>query len=84
MRFRSKVSFSLHSLYFSANQFSLSTARTDEQLEHAVRQKFSVFGTVYVKLRRDSKGMPFAFCQYEVCRSLSHSFRIPLTDLASF
>lgn len=25
-----------------------------------------MFGDVYVKVRRDNKGMPFAFCQYEV------------------
>lgn len=45
---------------------SLSQARTDEQLEYSVTSVFQVFGDVYVKVRRDSKGMPFAFCQYEV------------------
>lgn len=45
---------------------SLSQARTDEQLESSVTAVFQAFGDVYVKVRRDSKGMPFAFCQYEV------------------
>lgn len=45
---------------------SLSQTRTDEQLEYSVTSVFQVFGDVYVKVRRDSKGMPFAFCQYEV------------------
>ncbi len=45
---------------------SLVSARTDDQLELAVKDVFQTFGPVYVKIRRDSKGMPFAFCQYEV------------------
>ncbi len=45
---------------------SLVSARTDDQLELAVKNVFQTFGPVYVKIRRDSKGMPFAFCQYEV------------------
>ncbi|KAH6714345.1 hypothetical protein BKA61DRAFT_673641 [Leptodontidium sp. MPI-SDFR-AT-0119] len=36
----------------------------DEALEVAVTQIFREFGTVYVKIRRDAKHMPFAFCQY--------------------
>ncbi|KAL9118568.1 MAG: hypothetical protein Q9187_004887 [Circinaria calcarea] len=44
---------------------NLSTSRTDDQLEHSVQREFSAFGTVYVKIRRDSRGMPYAFCQYE-------------------
>lgn len=30
----------------------------------AVTQVFREFGPVYVKIRRDHKNMPFAFCQY--------------------
>jgi len=45
---------------------SLSSLRTDEQLEYSVTRVFKEFGNVYVKIRRDGKGMPFAFCQYEV------------------
>ena len=40
--------------------------RSDEQLEFSVSRAFQAFGNVYVKIRRDNKGMPFAFCQYEV------------------
>ena len=40
--------------------------QTDDQLEHHVQNAFSQFGTCYVKIRRDSNGMPFAFVQYEV------------------
>ncbi|XMA14794.1 hypothetical protein WAI453_007585 [Rhynchosporium graminicola] len=36
----------------------------DEALEVAVTQIFREYGTVYVKIRRDTKHMPFAFCQY--------------------
>ncbi|KAK6580647.1 hypothetical protein PZA11_006883 [Diplocarpon coronariae] len=36
----------------------------DEALEVAVTQVFREYGTVYVKIRRDAKHMPFAFCQY--------------------
>lgn len=31
-----------------------------------VEQTFSQFGKVYVKIKRDERGMPFAFAQYEV------------------
>ncbi|KAM7205643.1 hypothetical protein V8F33_000969 [Rhypophila sp. PSN 637] len=36
----------------------------DLALEAAVTRAFCVFGTVYVKIRRDNNNMPFAFCQY--------------------
>ncbi|MCJ1298177.1 hypothetical protein MMC08_000966 [Hypocenomyce scalaris] len=44
---------------------NLTASRSDDQLEHSVTRAFSEFGTVYVKIRRDNHGMPFAFCQYE-------------------
>ena len=50
---------------------------TDEQLEFSVREVFQVFGNCYVKIRRDHKGMPYAFCQYEVSR-LNKSEMTPL------
>ncbi|KAI9888784.1 MAG: hypothetical protein M1814_006289 [Vezdaea aestivalis] len=45
---------------------NLTQARTDEELERSVTEAFGCFGRVYVKIRRDPRGMPFAFCQYEV------------------
>ncbi|ORY67692.1 uncharacterized protein BCR38DRAFT_510975, partial [Pseudomassariella vexata] len=36
----------------------------DNRLEAEVTRHFSKFGVVFVKIRRDSKNMPFAFCQY--------------------
>ena len=45
---------------------SLSQSESDEQLEHAVTESFQQFGNVYVKIRRDSRQMPFAFAQYTV------------------
>ena len=48
---------------------SLLQTATDHQLEQAVTASFSQFGTVYVKIRRDGRGMPFAFAQYEVLNS---------------
>ncbi len=53
---------------------SLSQSRTDEQLEYSVTSVFQIFGDVYVKVRRDNKGMPFAFCQYEVIKESSSQF----------
>ncbi|KAL8708272.1 MAG: hypothetical protein Q9220_006849 [cf. Caloplaca sp. 1 TL-2023] len=44
---------------------NLTQAKSDDQLEHSVSTVFQTFGNVYVKIRRDNKGMPFAFCQYE-------------------
>ncbi|KAF8849702.1 hypothetical protein BDZ45DRAFT_718148 [Acephala macrosclerotiorum] len=49
------------SCVFVAN---LLQSETDEALEVAVTQVFREYGTVWVKIRRDSKHMPFAFCQY--------------------
>ncbi|KAI9812690.1 MAG: hypothetical protein M1832_000347 [Thelocarpon impressellum] len=44
---------------------NLASACTDEHLEQSVAVIFKQFGTVYVKIRRDNRGMPYAFCQYE-------------------
>ncbi|MCJ1435696.1 hypothetical protein MMC27_005071 [Xylographa pallens] len=44
---------------------NLSSTRTDEQLEYSVTRVFEQFGRVYVKIRRDNRGMPYAFAQYE-------------------
>ncbi len=49
---------------------SLTQTQTDDQLEHHVQNAFSQFGTCYVKIRRDTNGMPFAFVQYEVSYNL--------------
>ena len=35
----------------------------------AVTQVFREFGPVFVKIRRDTRQMPFAFCQYTVSKS---------------
>ncbi|KAL8968761.1 MAG: hypothetical protein Q9183_002311 [Haloplaca sp. 2 TL-2023] len=47
---------------------NLAQALDDEELEKSVSEVFQAFGNVYVKIRRDTKGMPFAFCQYEHVR----------------
>ena len=75
----SQVSKRLCVLPTYTNYYSLSSLRSDDQLEHSVTQAFSVFGNVYVKIRRDNKGMPFAFCQYEVARVLSNETHPKLT-----
>ncbi|PNY22679.1 Meiotic activator RIM4 [Tolypocladium capitatum] len=36
----------------------------DRSLEEEVTKAFSQFGIVFVKIKRDGRGMPFAFCQY--------------------
>ncbi|KAL8818781.1 MAG: hypothetical protein Q9223_002660 [Gallowayella weberi] len=56
----------INSFQTSAYLSSLTQSKSDDQLEHSVSEVFQAFGNVYVKIRRDSKGMPFAFCQYEV------------------
>ncbi|KAI0020649.1 hypothetical protein F4780DRAFT_779330 [Xylariomycetidae sp. FL0641] len=38
--------------------------KPDSALEAAVTRVFNQFGPVFVKIRRDQKNMPFAFCQY--------------------
>ena len=50
---------------------SLVQTQSDDQLEHHVHVAFLQYGTCYVKIRRDARGMPFAFVQYEVSRRLS-------------
>lgn len=45
---------------------SLLQSESEESLQVAVTQVFREFGPVYVKIRRDAKHMPFAFCQYTV------------------
>lgn len=49
---------------------------SDEQLERSVAAAFARFGRCFAKIRRDSKGMPFAFVQYEV----RVPYRFPLID----
>ncbi|KAH6651792.1 hypothetical protein BKA67DRAFT_660579 [Truncatella angustata] len=36
----------------------------DTRLEAEVTRQFSHYGTVFVKIRRDARNMPFAFCQF--------------------
>lgn len=55
---------------------SLLQAMSDEQLERSVAAAFARFGRCFAKIRRDSKGMPFAFVQYEV----RVPYRFPLID----
>ncbi|KAK1255964.1 hypothetical protein MKX07_008223 [Trichoderma sp. CBMAI-0711] len=43
---------------------NLSQAVDDRRLEIEVTKYFSQYGTVFVKIRRDSRQMPFAFCQF--------------------
>lgn len=43
---------------------NLLQTETEDTLEMAVTQIFREYGPVYVKIRRDAKQMPFAFCQY--------------------
>lgn len=45
---------------------SLLQGESDESLEASVTDVFRDYGKVWVKVRRDHKNMPFAFCQYTV------------------
>lgn len=53
---------------------SLPEGVDDTRLEAEVTRHFSRFGTVFVKIRRDARNMPFAFCQYTV--SIPEKFAI--------
>lgn len=46
---------------------SLAQMYDDKTLEFEVTRVFSQYGPVFVKIRRDSRQMPFAFCQFTVC-----------------
>ncbi|KAI9668350.1 MAG: hypothetical protein M1829_005554 [Trizodia sp. TS-e1964] len=44
---------------------NLCNKKTDTELEKSVMDIFGQYGQCWVKIRRDNRGMPFAFCQYE-------------------
>lgn len=44
----------------------MSEPKDDIALEAAITREFSKFGTVFVKIKRDNKNIPFGFCQYTV------------------
>lgn len=48
------------------NYNSLPEAASDGRLEAVVTNAFKQYGTVFVKIRRDKKNMPFAFAQFMV------------------
>lgn len=54
-------------------RYSLVQTQSDDQLEHHVHVAFLQYGTCYVKIRRDARGMPFAFVQYEVSGRLANN-----------
>ena len=45
---------------------SLSSTRTDEELQKSLQDHFEKFGRLYIKIRRDGNGNPYSFCQFEV------------------
>ncbi|EGY20925.1 uncharacterized protein VDAG_02449 [Verticillium dahliae VdLs.17] len=53
---------------------SLPQSQSDETLEAAVTETFSKFGTVFVKIRRDTRNqMPYGFAQFTVeCPECTH------------
>ena len=52
--------------WFILTSHSLLQSENEDSLQMAVTQVFREYGPVYVKIRRDGKHMPFAFCQYTV------------------
>lgn len=50
---------------------SLTQTVRDDKLEEEVTRIFSRYGTVFVKIRRDGRQMPFAFCQFTVSPDLT-------------
>lgn len=59
---------------------SLAASHTDEDLQKSLLDYFSKIGKVYVKIRRDERGNPYSFCQFEVnCTHLYTYDNIVLT-----
>ncbi|CAJ2503918.1 Uu.00g113120.m01.CDS01 [Anthostomella pinea] len=56
-----QIYYSPEACVFVAN---LPEAKSDSVLEAAITKAFLTFGSVFVKIRRDPKNMPFAFCQF--------------------
>ncbi|KAF4635113.1 hypothetical protein G7Y89_g2980 [Cudoniella acicularis] len=54
---------------------NLLQSESEEALQAAVTQVFREFGPVYVKIRRDAKQMPFAFCQYTIPENAERAIR---------
>ncbi|CUS15696.1 unnamed protein product [Tuber aestivum] len=44
---------------------NLAATQSDEELMKSLQAHFSKFGRLHVKIRRDSKGNPYSFCQFE-------------------
>jgi hypothetical protein len=62
-------------LHFILTHLSLHQGQSERDLQSAVQAVFSAYGKVYVKIRRDPAGMPYAFCQFLV--------RIPTLQVSS-
>ncbi|UNI24388.1 hypothetical protein JDV02_010138 [Purpureocillium takamizusanense] len=48
---------------------------SDHELEEEVTRVFGRFGTVFVKIKRDGRHMPFAFCQYRFDEEAQRAMR---------
>ncbi|RPA90237.1 hypothetical protein L873DRAFT_1795601 [Choiromyces venosus 120613-1] len=44
---------------------NLAATQTDEELTKSLQSHFGKYGRLHVKIRRDSKGNPYSFCQFE-------------------
>lgn len=70
MRLRRQVSIPLSVKVRSRDQtnlaISLPDTVNDTRLERELTKTFGQYGAVYVKIRRDQRNMPFAFCQFTV------------------
>ncbi|KAF8436188.1 hypothetical protein BGX38DRAFT_99410 [Terfezia claveryi] len=44
---------------------NLAATRTDEELQKSLQAHFGKIGRLHVKIRRDEKGNPYSFCQFE-------------------
>lgn len=59
--------------------YSLMSTLTEDQLEHHVHNVFVQFGECFTKIKRDNKGMPFAFVQYHVSAKINAQENARLT-----
>lgn len=51
-------------IFWRLTDASLYAEESEKALEVAVTEIFRQWGTVFVKIRRDPQGMPYAFVQY--------------------
>lgn len=77
--FVAKYVHSSHLLARSNPMISLPEHVRDTRLEASLTKVCSQYGMVFVKIRRDSRNMPYAFCQFTVS-TISRELALSISD----